>query len=187
MNEATATTEVTESTTVVVTTAANEAAKTEAKAPKAPSKKSQAQEIFNAKLALRAEGKFESNKDFRAAVMREIESVLNVSTASAATMYNTFKVEAEAANPEIGLGRDPKKEKAPAANAGKRGRPAGSKNKPKETEAAASTETLTTETPAGETNLDLSALQPEPKVLELVAGEATAGEPASVQTQDAAA
>ena len=98
-------------------------------APKAPSKKSLAVAIFATKLAERAAGKFASNKEFRAAVLRTIESELGVSTASAATMYNAAKVEAEAADAAIGLGRDPKVVKVKAEGAGKRGRPAGSKNK----------------------------------------------------------
>ena len=100
------------------------------KAPKAPSKKSLAVAIFAAKMADRAAGKFASNKDFRAAVLRAIESELSVSTASAATMYNSCKVEAEAADAAVALGRDPKKEKVKVEGV-KRGRPQGSKNKDK--------------------------------------------------------
>lgn len=103
-------------------------------APKEPSKKSRAVAIFAAALAMRAEGKFDSNKAFRAHVLSTIEAELGVSTASAATMYNSAKKDAEAANAEVKLGRDPKKEKVKTGT-GKRGRPAGSKNKPK-TEAA---------------------------------------------------
>lgn len=99
-------------------------------APKAPSKKSLALAIFQAKLIERTQGLFASNKEFRAAVLRAIETDLTVSTASAATMYNAAKQEAEKLDASVGLGRDPKKVKAPST--GKRGRPAGSKNKAKE-------------------------------------------------------
>lgn len=107
-------------------------------APKEPSKKSRAVAIFAAALAMRAEGKFDSNKAFRAHVLSTIEAELGVSTASAATMYNSAKKDAEAANAEVKLGRDPKKEKVKTGT-GKRGRPAGSKNKPK-ADAPATTE-----------------------------------------------
>lgn len=99
-------------------------------APKEPSKKSRAVAIFAAALAMRAEGKFDSNKAFRAHVLKTIEAELGVSTASAATMYNSAKKDAEAADATVILGRDPKKEKVKVST-GKRGRPAGSKNKPK--------------------------------------------------------
>lgn len=98
--------------------------------PKAPSKISQAQLIFNAKLVERSQGLFASNKEFRASVLTTIQVELGVSTASAATMYNAFKTNAEAADATIGLGRDPKTVKVKVAGA-KRGRPAGSKNAPK--------------------------------------------------------
>ncbi len=100
-----------------------------AAAPKAPSKKSLALAIFQAKLVERSQGLFASNKEFRAAVLSAIQADLGVTTASAATMYNAAKVEAEAAG-TVTLGRDPKKVKAPST--GKRGRPAGSKNKAKD-------------------------------------------------------
>lgn len=99
------------------------------KEPKAPSKKSLALAIFAEKMVERSQGLFASNKEFRAAVLRKIESDLSVSTASAATMYNAAKDEAEKADAEVGLGRDPKKVKVVVEGAGKRGRPAGSKNK----------------------------------------------------------
>jgi len=99
-------------------------------APKAPSKKSLALAIFQAKLVERSQGLFASNKEFRAAVLSTIQADLGVTTASAATMYNAAKVEAEAADATVALGRDPKKVKAPST--GKRGRPQGSKNKAKE-------------------------------------------------------
>ena len=95
--------------------------------PKAPSKKSLATAIFAAKLVERSQGLFASNKEFRASVLTAIQIDLGVSTASAATMYNAAKAEAEKADTAVVLGRDPKKVKAPSAT-GKRGRPAGSKN-----------------------------------------------------------
>jgi len=105
-----------------------------AAAPKAPSKKSLALAIFQAKMVERSQGLFASNKEFRASVLTSIETDLGVSTASAATMYNAAKKDAEAADATVALGRDPKKVKAPST--GKRGRPAGSKNKAKEEVAA---------------------------------------------------
>jgi hypothetical protein len=100
---------------------------------KAPSKKSLALAIFTAALTERAQGLFASNKDFRGAVLARIQADLSVSTASAATMYNAAKKDAETAG-TVTLGRDPKKVKAPST--GKRGRPAGSKNKAKAAEVA---------------------------------------------------
>lgn len=99
--------------------------------PKAPSKKSQADVIFAVRMIERKEGLFASNKEFRAAVLKQIQDDLGVSVASAATMYNSAKKAAEAEDATVALGRDPKKEK-PAKGEGKRGRPAGSKNKAKE-------------------------------------------------------
>lgn len=98
-------------------------------AVKPPTKKSQADAIFAARLADRAAGKFGSNKEFRITVVKEIMAAVGVSIASAATMYNSAKKEAEARDPKLGLGRDPKKEKP--VSSGRRGRPVGSKNKPK--------------------------------------------------------
>lgn len=113
------------------TTVATPAAAAALAAPKEPSKKSRAVAIFAAALAMRAAGKFDSNKAFRAHVLSTIEAELGVSTASAATMYNSAKKDAETADATVALGRDPKKEKV-KTGAGKRGRPAGSKNKAKE-------------------------------------------------------
>jgi hypothetical protein len=96
---------------------------------KAPSKKSLAAPIFARLLAERAQGLFGTNKAFRAAVLVALETELSVSRASASTMYNSAKAEAEAADATVALGRDPKKVKAPST--GKRGRPQGSKNKAK--------------------------------------------------------
>ena len=117
----------------------------EPKAPKAPSKKSQAVAIFAAKLEERKQGLFATNREFRAAVLRAIETELSVSTPSAATMYNSCKDEAEKADPTIGLGRDPKVVKVKVEGSGKRGRPAGSTNKKKEAEAVAADATATAE------------------------------------------
>ncbi len=133
-------------------TATNNAATAALIAPKAPSKKSLALAIFAAKMAERTQGLFASNKDFRAAVLRTIETDLGVSTASAATMYNAAKIEAEKADASVGLGRDPKVVKVKVEGA-KRGRPANSKNKPKEvitTDAVPAAETAVVETPAAE-------------------------------------
>jgi hypothetical protein len=118
--------------------------------PKEPSKKSRATAIFTAKRELLASGEFKSNKEFRQAVLRQIEADLGVTVASASTMYNAAKAEAEKADPTFKLGRDPKKEKAPST--GKRGRPAGSKNAPKIEEVAATTEgqTVVVETASAE-------------------------------------
>ncbi len=120
---------------------------------KAPSKKSVAVAIFAAKLVERSQGLYASNKEFRAAVLRAIESELGVSTASAATMFNACKVDAEAADANVGLGRDPKVVKVKTAGSGKRGRPAGSKNQPKETTVVvtdATAEVVVTETVTAE-------------------------------------
>ena len=102
-------------------------------APKAPSKKSLATAIFDAKIVERSQGLFATNKEFRAAVLNEIVTKLEVSMASASTMYNQCKIDAEKADATVGLGRDPKVEKV-KVSAGKRGRPAGSVNKKKEAE-----------------------------------------------------
>lgn len=120
-----------QATETVVTPTVTETVVAAPAAPKAPSKKSLAVAIFQAKLVERSQSLFASNKEFRAAVLSAIETQLGVSTASAATMYNAAKKDAEAANAEIKLGRDPKKEKVKTST-GKRGRPQGSKNKPKE-------------------------------------------------------
>lgn len=106
---------------------------------KVPSKKSQALAIFQAKLAERTQGLYGSNKEFRAAVLSTIQSDLGVSTASAATMYNAAKKDAEAIDATVALGRDPKKVKV-STGSGKRGRPTGSKNRAKEVVAVATTE-----------------------------------------------
>ena len=134
------TTVTTESTETIVTPAVV--------VPKAPSKKSLAVAIFAAKLVERSQGLYASNKEFRAAVLRAIETELGVSTPSAATMYNAAKTEAEAADATVALGRDPKKVKVAAAG-GKRGRPAGSKNKVVEA-APVATEAAVEAAPAAE-------------------------------------
>ncbi len=116
-------------TTIKTTGAAVENTKaTVAATPKVPSKKSLALAIFAAKMVERSQGLFASNKEFRASVLRSIESDLGVSTASAATMYNAAKDEAEKADATVALGRDPKQVKV-KVEGGSRGRPKGSKNK----------------------------------------------------------
>lgn len=103
------------------TATATQAAATVVVAAKAPSKTSQAKPIFTAALAVRqaeidnnvpvADRVYKTNKDFRLGVCGVISTTLGCSMASAGSMYNAFKIEAEAANPNVGLGRDPKKEK----------------------------------------------------------------------------
>jgi len=114
-----------------VTAATTETTVAVAATPKTPSKKSLAQAIFDAKMVERTQGLYASNKEFRAAVLRAIETDLGVSTASSATMYNSAKAEVEATG-TVKLGRDPKKVKDITAGTGKRGRPSGSVNKKKE-------------------------------------------------------
>ena len=138
----TTTTNTTPATETVATTTAAVAAPA---VPKAPSKKSLALAIFQEKMTERVQGLFASNKEFRAAVLTKIQADLGVSVASAATMYNSAKGDAEAAavaeGKTVGLGRDSKKEKAPST--GKRGRPATKKD-----EAVASTEASPVDTTA---------------------------------------
>jgi hypothetical protein len=90
---------------------------------------SQSKSIFAAKLLMRDAGAYNSNKAFRADVINSLVSDLGVNPATASTMYNTLKNEAMEATPGLVIARDPKKQKAPST--GKRGRPLGSKNKPK--------------------------------------------------------
>jgi hypothetical protein len=94
---------------------------------KAISKKDQALAIFQSMLDHKLQGRYSSNKEFRSAVLSAFQSSMGVSIASASTMYNAVKKAAEA-DGAIVLGRDPKKVKASAGN-GRRGRPAGSKNR----------------------------------------------------------
>ena len=143
-------------------------------APKAPSKKSLAVAIFATKLAERAAGKFASNKEFRAAVLRTIESELGVSTASAATMFNAAKIDAEAANPDLGLGRDPKVVKVKAEGAGKRGRPAGSVNKKKEAEVVVVTDATAAVVEAADAAVAAEATAPAVEATAEAAPEAVA-------------
>ena len=110
---------------------------TESITTKSVSKKDQAFAIFQNKLAEKSQGLFGSNKEFRSAVLSSFQSSMSVSTASAATMYNAAKKAAESAG-VVALGRDPKKVKTSAGN-GRRGRPAGSKNRPKTVLPAADT------------------------------------------------
>jgi hypothetical protein len=115
---------------------------------KEPSKKSLALVIFSEKLAERAQGLFGSNKEFRNAVLVAIEAKLGVSRASASTMYNSAKKEAETADTAVTLGRDPKKVKAPST--GVRGRPKNSKNKVKVADAPVAEPTDAVAAPAAE-------------------------------------
>ena len=92
------------------------------KEPRGPSKKSQALAIFDRHLETFKTGGFASNRDFRAAVIDEVKATLGVSTASAATMYNSAKVAAEAGDAAVRLGRDPKKVVIKTTT-GRRGRP----------------------------------------------------------------
>jgi hypothetical protein len=117
------------STNALVESTVTEATVTEVVKVKAPTKKEQSTAIFQQKLAERAQGLFASNRDFRAAVISTIEATLGVSLSSAATMYNTAKKEAEAADATIALGRDPKKAVVVKVSTGKRGRPVGSGKK----------------------------------------------------------
>jgi len=138
---------------------AKEKAPVEPKAPREPSLKSRAVAIFQAKITERAQGLFATNREFRGAVLAAIVSQLEVSMASAATMYNAAKKEAEAADATVNLGRDPKKEKAPST--GKRGRPAGSKNKAKEVTAEAAPAADTSEVEAAPTQAEqVAAAEP---------------------------
>lgn len=123
-------------------------------AQKAPrvTKIGQAKSIFSTKLLMREAGAYTTNKQFRADVIQTLVTDLGVNVATASTMYNTLKNEANksmADTPELAIGRDPKKVKP--ASSGKRGRPLGSKNKPKaqpvaveqvQTETAESAESL---------------------------------------------
>ena len=106
---------------VAATAPETQAAATVVVAAKAPSKTSQAKPIFTAALAVRqaeidnnvpVENRvYKTNKDFRLGVCGVISTTLGCSMASAGSMYNAYKIEAEAANPNVGLGRDPKKER----------------------------------------------------------------------------
>jgi hypothetical protein len=96
---------------------------------KAISKKDQAFAIFQSMLNDKLQGRYGSNKEFRSQVLSAFQSRMGVSIASASTMYNAVKKSSEADGAVV-LGRDPKKVKSSAGN-GKRGRPAGSKNRVK--------------------------------------------------------
>jgi len=84
-------------------------------ATKPLSKKAQGTAIFAEELANRQSGVHATNKAFRQRVIRRMESELGLTTPSAATNYNTAKIEAETAatvaGTDLGLGRDPKVEK----------------------------------------------------------------------------
>ncbi len=74
-------------------------------------KKAQAIDIFNEQLLARAAGEFPTNKAFRKATLGRIVKEVDVTTAAAASLYNQVKDMAEAQDPELQLGRDPKAEK----------------------------------------------------------------------------
>jgi hypothetical protein len=101
---------------------------------------SQSRKLFAAQLKRWDEGKFKEEKrpygTFRATLIMQFETKLEVSTPSAATMFNNLRKAALADNPDLVLQRDPKivrvkSERGP-------GRPAGTKTKAesKETETA---------------------------------------------------
>lgn len=106
-----------------VVTPAVETTTTVVVAVKAPSKASLAKPMLQAALEVRQaeidgnvpmdQRKYKTNKDFRMGICTEIHEKLGVSMASAGSMYNSFKIEVEKANPNVGLGRDPKQVKAP--------------------------------------------------------------------------
>ena len=125
---------------IITTTAQEVIATTTASVTKSPTKKSQAQIIFNAKMVEKMQGLFGNNRDFRSSVLNAIEDELAVSRASAATMFNSFKKSAEDAG-LVKLGRDPKKAKPEST--GKRGRPVGSKNLEKTAETTVTPEAAT--------------------------------------------
>jgi len=125
------------------------------KPAKAPSKKAQGKIIFNEEMVKLLSKEHKSNKDFRQAVIRRMESELGLSTASAATNYNTAKIEAEAAAVAAGsdfkLGRDPKVEKPAKEKKAKK-----AKVIPATTEASADTPALDTtaiDAPASEAEI----------------------------------
>jgi len=71
-------------------------------------KKAQAIAIFNEQLLARAGGEFPTNKEFRKATMNRIIKEVAVTNAAAASLYNQIKGMAEASDPTLVLGRDPK-------------------------------------------------------------------------------
>ena len=156
----------------IETTATETTATAKPVVAKTPSKKSQALVIFQTKLVERSQGLFASNKEFRGAVLKAIETELGVTTASAATMYNAAKKDAEAADAAVALGRDPKKVKA--VGTGARGRPVGSKNKPKEVAPAAAAEPVVVTTENVVVIADAEPQADAPTAAEIVA----AAEPA---------
>lgn len=94
------------------------------------SKISQAREIFKSKLESRLSGQYQSYRDFRFSVINMFVITLGVNESTASTMFNNIKREILLENPEVNLSRDPRKIKI-RTSTGKRGRPLGSKNKPK--------------------------------------------------------
>ena len=90
-------------------------------AVKAPTKASRALVIFNEALAVRQQEiadnvemekrTFPTNRSFRKFVTDRYMAELDANAAGAAGMYNNGKTAAEKLIPDLGLGRDPKKEK----------------------------------------------------------------------------
>jgi len=73
---------------------------------------SQARKLFDAQLKRWADDKFKSEKRpygaFRSTLIEKFETELEVSTPSAATMFNNLRKAALTANPDLVLQRDPK-------------------------------------------------------------------------------
>lgn len=67
--------------------------------------------IFAEQLAVRSTGGFANNRDFRNSVITRMTTELNVTVASAATMYNSAKTASLKADPTLTIGRDPVKVK----------------------------------------------------------------------------
>lgn len=71
-------------------------------------KRKQAADLFDEMLEAREEGKFKTNRDFRAAVINRLMDELDISNSSACSMYGTNKRRVCQQDPTLGLGRDPK-------------------------------------------------------------------------------
>lgn len=75
-------------------------------------KKEQAKELFDRGLEEREAGKYETNRDFRQAMIKLFqERIDGVSGSSACTLYNVNKQRVMSEDPSVGLGRDPSKGK----------------------------------------------------------------------------
>tara|TARA_B100000929_G_scaffold287512_1_gene274337 strand:- start:2691 stop:3053 length:363 start_codon:yes stop_codon:yes gene_type:complete len=100
---------------------------------------SQSRKLFAAQLKRWQEGKYKDEKRpygaFRKKLITQFKEKLEVSTASAATMFNNLRKEALAADSELVLARDPKIARVKSGR--KPGRPAKAEN---QTEAETSTE-----------------------------------------------